>query len=184
MLSWSWSLIPTWPLETQRFHSLTTIHTVYILGLTKIGLNIGGCVSHVIYLIVSDCCLGPEGFSQLNHLKFRASKPSHQFIHLWFVSHPDRVKYGGCVSLVIYLIVSSFCIGPEASSQHHHLKIRASKSWQQFIEWIFWSHPKRVWYRGVFIYLYYSLWLLSKSLSFIPTWPFETQSIRSLTIIH
>ena len=128
---------------------------MYILGLTKIGLNIGGCVSHVIYLIVSDCCLGPEGFSQLNHLKFRASKPSHQFIHLCFGSHPDRVKYGGCVSLVIYLIVSSFCIGPEASSQHHHLKIRASKSWQQFIEWIFWSHPKRVRYSGVWSLVFY-----------------------------
>ena len=112
-------------------------------------------MSLVIYLIVSDCYLGPDTFSQLNHLKLRASKPSHQFIHLCFGSHPDRVKYGGCVSLVIYLIVSGLCIGPEASSQHHHLKIRASQSWQQFIEWIFWSHPKRVRYRGVWSLVIY-----------------------------
>ena len=69
LLSRSWSLIPTWPFETQSIKSLTTIHTVYILCPTQIGVNMGGCVILLIYIIVSDCCLGPETWSQLDHLK-------------------------------------------------------------------------------------------------------------------
>ena len=37
---------------------------------------------------------------------------------------------------------------------------------------------------GGFYYLFYSLWLLFRSLSFIQNWPFRTQSIQSLTTIH
>ena len=52
---------------------------IYILGSIQIGLNMGGFVSLFIYIIVSGCCLSPEAWSQLDHLRLRASKASQQF---------------------------------------------------------------------------------------------------------
>ena len=84
LLSMYGSFIPTWPFETQSIQSLTTIPTVYILGPTQIGLNMEGCVSLVIYFIVTCCCLGPEAWFKFDHLKRRASKASQQFIQYIF----------------------------------------------------------------------------------------------------
>ena len=44
-----------------------------------IGLNIGSCVTLVIYLIVQFCCVSPETLTKLDHLKIRASKSSQKF---------------------------------------------------------------------------------------------------------
>ena len=63
-------------------------YSVYLCP-TRIGLNMEGCVSLVIYFIVSGCCLGPEAWFQLDHLKCRASKASQQFIQYIF-SVPPR----------------------------------------------------------------------------------------------
>ena len=71
-------------------------------------------MSHVIYFIVCGCYLGPKASSKLDHLKLRDSKASQQFIQCIFLFHPDRVKYEGCVSLVIYFIVSGYCQSPKA----------------------------------------------------------------------
>ena len=80
--------VPCTPLSLSL--SLTTIHTVYIMGPTQIGLNTGGCVSLVIYLIVSSCCLGPEVSYQLDHLKLRVSTASQQFILYIFCVPPRK----------------------------------------------------------------------------------------------
>ena len=99
LLSRSLSFIPTWPFEIQWIQTVTTIHTVYILGLTKIGLNTGVVWVFFIYLIVSGCCIGPKPSSQLDRLKMRPSKFSQQFIQCIFWV-PPRMGYiwGGCVT--------------------------------------------------------------------------------------
>ena len=109
----------------------------------------GGCVSPVIYLIVSDCYSGPKTSSQLNHLKLKISKASLHFIQCIF-SVPHRQ---GWVSLVIYPMVSGCYISPKASSQIHHLKLRASKASLQFIQCIFWVLPRQGYIQGVVLVL-------------------------------
>ena len=96
-----------------------------------------GCVSLVIYLIVSGCYQGPEASSQLDNLKLIASKASQQFMHCILGHTQIGLNIGGCVNLVIYLIVSGCCVGPEASSKLDHLKLRASKASQKYIQCIF-----------------------------------------------
>ena len=51
---------------------------------------------------------------------------------------------GGCVCLVIYLIVSGFCLGPAASSQFGHLKLRAPNPQNSSYSIYFGSDPERV----------------------------------------
>ena len=47
------------------------------------------------------------------------------------------LKMGGWVSLIIYYIVSADCLGPEASLQVDHLKLKDSGASQQFLRCIF-----------------------------------------------
>ena len=103
LLSRSGSFIQTQPFQTQSIQSLTTINTVYILGPTHIGLNVGGCVSLDIYFTFSGCWLGPKDSYQHDHLKLRASKPHNNSKSVYFGSDLDRVKYGGlCESCYLF----------------------------------------------------------------------------------
>ena len=114
------------------------------------------------------------------------SKPHNNSYCVFLGSHPDRVKMVGRMSLIIYFIVSACCLGPDASLQLDHLKLNEFKASQQFIQFIFGSHHDRVTNGGPdkSYHLFYSLCLLFRSWSIISIWPFETQCIQSLTIIH
>ena len=106
-------------------------------GPTMIGLKMVGRMSLIIYFIVSACCLVPEASFQLDHLKLNAFKASRQFIPCTFGSHHDRVKNGRPDESYHQFIVSACCLGPKASFQLDHLKLKTFKASQQFIPCIF-----------------------------------------------
>ena len=94
-------------------------------------------MSLIIYFIVSACCLGPEESFQLDHLKLNSFKASKQFIPCIFGNHHDRVNNGGADKSYHQFKVSTCCLGPEASFQLDHLKLKTFKGSQQFIPRIF-----------------------------------------------
>ena len=96
------------------------------------------CLLHQFYIVCYFCVSVKENVPELRNSNNQScTNPDFQILNLC------QFFMGGCVSLVIYLIVYSCCLGPEASSQLNHLKFRASKPSHHFIECLFWVSPRQ-----------------------------------------
>ena len=106
---------------------------------------------------------------------------------LFLVSHHVRIAYwmGGWVFYLFHSLWLFFrALSLISTLPFETQSIQSLKTIHTIYLWCLTTIGLHVGWLGGFYYLFYSLWLFFTSLSFIPTWPFETQSIQSPTTIH
>ena len=166
----------------------TTIHTVYSWCPTKIGLHIGW-LDECYYLFYSLWLL-------FRALSFIPTWPfENQSIQSLTTTHtvyfwcPTTIGlHMGCLGWCYYLFYSLWLLFRALSFiPTWPFETQSIQSLTTIHTVYFWCPTTiglHMGWLGGFYHLFYSLWLFFRSLSFIPTWPFVTKSIQSLTTIH
>ena len=182
------SFISTWPFETQRIQSLKTVHTIYLWCLTTIGLNVGW-LGGFYYLFYSLWLL----FISLSFIPTwpfeTQSIQSPTTIHTIYLWCPTMIGlHMGWLGGFCYLFYSLWLLFRSLSFiQNWPFRTQSIQSLTTIHTVYPWCPTPIGLHMGCLgecYYMFYSLWLFLRAKSFIPTWPFETQSIQSLTTIH